>query len=184
MSDGQHEVRLDPALLSVDASAFVAKSALLAGDVHVGPAASVWFGAVIRGDSEPIRIGARTNIQDGTVVHVDRGFPCIIGDDVTVGHRCVIHGCRIGDRCLIGMSATIMSGAVLGEECIVGAGALVTEGKQIPPRSLVVGVPARIIRQVNEAEIEHLRDGADHYVEAGRAYAAAGYGVDLARHHQ
>jgi carbonic anhydrase/acetyltransferase-like protein (isoleucine patch superfamily) len=167
---------LDPALLRIDPSAFVATGAVLIGDVHVGPEASIWFGAVVRGDCEQIRIGARTNLQDGTIVHADLGFPCLIGVDVTVGHRCVLHGARINDRCLIGMSSTLMNGAVLGEECIVGAGALVTEGKQIPPRSLVMGVPARVVRQLTEANLRLLREGAEHYVAAAREYAAAGYG--------
>lgn len=169
--------RLDPALTKIDPTAFVAHNAVVVGDVHIGAEASVWFGAVIRGDREPIRVGARTNVQDGTILHVDRGEPCTVGDDVTIGHRCVIHGCTIGDRCLIGMSATIMSGATLGEECIVGAGALITEGKRIPPRSVVVGMPARVVRLVGEADLAHARDGAAHYVEAGKAYAAAGFGV-------
>ena len=130
MSGGDsHRMRLDPALLRIDASAFIAQNAVLIGDVHVGADASVWFGAVLRGDTERIRVGARTNVQDGTIVHADLGFPTLLGDDITVGHRCVVHGARIGDRCLIGMSSTLMNGVVLGEECIVGAGALVTEGK-------------------------------------------------------
>lgn len=178
MSGGDsHRMRLDPALLRIDASAFIAQSAVLIGDVHVGADASVWFGAVLRGDTERIRIGARTNVQDGTIVHADLGFPTLLGDDVTVGHRCVVHGARIGDRCLIGMSSTLMNGVVLGEECIVGAGALVTEGKQIPPRSLVLGMPARVIRTLTEADVALLREGAAHYVAAGRQYLAAGYGA-------
>jgi carbonic anhydrase/acetyltransferase-like protein (isoleucine patch superfamily) len=174
MSD-QRPMMLDPGLLRIDPSAFIARGAVILGDVHIGAEASVWFGAVIRGDCEQIRIGARTNLQDGTIVHADHGFPCLVGAEVTVGHRCVVHGARVGDRCLIGMSSTLMNGAVLGEECIVGAGALVTEGKRIPPRSLVTGVPARVIRPLTEADLQLLRDGADHYVAAARQYAAAGY---------
>ncbi|MCC6553554.1 MAG: gamma carbonic anhydrase family protein [Polyangiaceae bacterium] len=170
-------MRLDPALLRIDPSAFIAQGAVVLGDVHVGPDAGVWFGAIIRGDTEQIRIGARTNIQDGTVVHADPGFPCLLGDDVTVGHRCVVHGARVGDRCLIGMSSTLMNGAELGEECVVGAGALITEGKRIPPRSLVLGVPGRVIRRLTDDDMELWREGSRHYAEAARQYVAAGYGA-------
>lgn len=168
---------LDPGLLRIDASAFIARDAIVIGNVHIGAEASVWFGAIVRGDAEIIRVGARSNLQDGTIVHADAGFPALIGDDVTVGHRCVIHGARIGNLCLIGMSSTLMNGAVLGEECIVGAGTLITEGKQIPPRSLVVGAPARVIRSLTDADLEMLHHGSSHYVAASRQYLDAGYGT-------
>ena len=177
MSHDPRVMRLDPALLRIDPTAFIAQGAVVLGDVHIGPDASVWFGAILRGDAEQIRIGARTNIQDGTVLHADPGFPCILGDDVTVGHRCVVHGARIGARCLLGMSATLMNGVELGEECVVGAGALLTEGKRFPPRSLVLGVPARVVRQLGDADMHLWREGSSHYVEAARQYVAAGYGT-------
>lgn len=167
---------LDPGLTKIHETAFVARGAWVIGDVHLGAEASVWFNAVIRGDCERIRVGARSNIQDGTILHADTGFPCLVGDEVTVGHRCIVHGAVVGDRCLVGMGATLMNGAVIGEECIIGAGALITEGKQIPPRSLVLGVPARVIRPLTAEEVAGLRHGADHYAEAGRQYRAAGYG--------
>jgi carbonic anhydrase/acetyltransferase-like protein (isoleucine patch superfamily) len=177
MGHGPPLFQLDPALVQIAPGAFVARGAVLIGDVHVGADASIWFGAILRGDTERVRVGAQTNIQDGSVVHADPGFPCLIGREVTVGHRCVVHGARVGDRCLIGMSATVMNGATLGEECIVGAGALVPEGREVPPRSLVVGVPAKVARALTDAEVAGLRASAARYVAAGRAYQAAGYGV-------
>jgi carbonic anhydrase/acetyltransferase-like protein (isoleucine patch superfamily) len=173
MSDAR-SFRLDPDLLKVDPSAFIAPGAVVLGDVHLGADVSVWFGAVVRGDTEMIRIGARTNLQDGTIVHADPGFPCLVGDDVTVGHRVLLHGCRIGDRSLIGMSSTIMNGAVIGERCLIGAGTLITEGKQIPPGSLVMGSPGKVIRPLTEVELERMGEGAVHYADAARAYRAAG----------
>lgn len=171
----EESFRLGPAKIA--GSAFVAKGAVVVGDVVLGEEVSVWFSAVIRGDTEQIRVGARSNIQDGSVVHADPGFPCVIGEDVTVGHRCVVHGAVIGDRCLIGMSATLMNGVEIGEECIVGAGALLTENKKIPPRSLVLGAPAKVVRQLREEELAQLHFAAAHYVDAGRQYLAAGYGA-------
>jgi carbonic anhydrase/acetyltransferase-like protein (isoleucine patch superfamily) len=173
MSDA-HSFRLDPGLLKVDPTAFVAPGAVVLGDVHLGAHASVWFGAVVRGDTEMIRIGARTNLQDGTIVHADPGCPCLVGDDVTVGHRVLLHGCRVGSGSLIGMSSTLMNGAVIGERCLIGAGTLITEGKQIPPGSLVMGSPGKVIRALTAAEQERMGEGVVHYVDAARAYRAAG----------
>ena len=162
-------------LTVVDDSAFVARGVVLVGDVPIGRDAAVLFGVIARGDTSQIRLGAGSNLQDGTVVHADPGFPCWIGDHVTVGHRCVVHGARIGSFVLLGMSSTVMNGAEIGEECIIGAGALVSEGKRIPPRSLVLGVPGKVVRPLEESELLLIRGSAMHYVELGRAYKAAGY---------
>jgi carbonic anhydrase/acetyltransferase-like protein (isoleucine patch superfamily) len=174
MDPDRDRVRLDPELLRIDPGAFVAFNAFVVGDVHVGAGASIWFGTVVRGDTERIRIGARTNLQDGTVVHADPGFPCLLGEGVTVGHRCVVHGAIVGDGALIGMSATLMNGVEIGPETLVGAGALLTEDKKIPPRSLVLGAPARVIRTLTDEEVARLRASASRYVELARAYREAG----------
>lgn len=172
MSEPEEHFRLDPALTQIDDTAFIARGAVVLGDVQVGADASVWYGAVLRGDTEAIRVGPRSNVQDGSVLHADPGFPCVLGAEVTVGHRCVVHGARVGDRCLLGMGAILMNGATLGEECLVGAGALITEGKVFPPRSLILGAPAQVRRPLTEAEIADLRSAAAHYVAAARAHRA------------
>lgn len=144
---------------------FVAPGALLIGDVTAGEGASFWYNVVVRGDVCPIRVGARTNVQDLSVIHVTSGkFSTDIGDDVTIGHRAIIHGCRIEEGCLIGMGAIVMDGAVVGASSIVGAGAVVTPGTVIPPRSLVMGSPARVRREVRDDEIPGLYASALHYV--------------------
>lgn len=158
----------------VDPSAWVARNATLTGSVNVGSEATIWFGAVIRGDVEPIEIGSRSNIQDLCCLHSDPGFPCRVGEGVVVGHRAILHGAIIENECLIGMGAIVLNGAVIGEHSIVGAGALVPEGRVIPPGSLVVGVPGKVVRQVSEEEIEHIRNGAARYVEAGKRYRNIG----------
>src|SRR6478609_6701160 len=145
---------------SIADDAWVAPSADLIGDVHLGELASVWFGAVIRADNTPITVGARTNIQEGAMCHSDPGAPLTIGDDVTVGHHAILHGCTIGNRTLIGMGATILNRAVIGEDCLVGAGALVTEGKVFPPGHLIVGSPARAIRPLDDAQKAMLKASA------------------------
>lgn len=129
-------------------SAFVAPSADLIGDVHVAEHASVWFGAVLRGDIEPIRVGARSNVQDGAVLHTDAGFPCVLDADVTVGHRAVVHGARCGTGSLVGMGAVMLSGSSLGEGAVLAAGALLPEGRHVPDGMLAAGVPARVVRAV------------------------------------
>jgi len=145
---------------------FVDESAQVIGDVQLGDDVGIWMGAVLRGDVNSIRIGARSNIQDNSVVHVDFGdeLAVVLGEDVTVGHSAILHGCQIGSRCLIGMGATVLNGVRLGEECVVAAHALVVEGMQVPPRSLVMGVPARIRRQLTDADAARLKEAADHYV--------------------
>ncbi len=151
-------------------SAWVAPGAYVVGDVHLGGESSVWYGAVLRGDTEPIRIGARTNIQDGCVLHADPGYPAIVGEDCVVGHKAIVHGCEIGDRCLVGMGAIILNGARIGEGSIVAAGALVPEGKEFPPGSLIVGVPAKPVKEVTEEQTEDIARGVRTYVERAAAH--------------
>ena len=151
--------------------AWVAPSADLIGDVQLGPRASVWFGAIIRADNTPIIIGEDTNIQDGAIGHSDPGVPLTIGARVTVGHQAILHGCTIADDCLIGMGAKILNGAVLESECLVGAGALITEGKRFERGSLIVGSPARVVRQLTDEERQALRASAAHYAEKAARYA-------------
>jgi carbonic anhydrase/acetyltransferase-like protein (isoleucine patch superfamily) len=149
----------------IEDSAYVAPSADVVGDVEVGEHASVWYQCVLRGDIAPIRIGAETNIQDLTMVHVDVDQPCVIGARVGVGHRAIIHGCEIEDDCLVGMGAIVLSGAVIGSGSLVAAGAVVTEGMEVPPDSLVVGVPARVIRDVDHELRDRMRLTVEHYRE-------------------
>lgn len=151
--------------------AWVAPSADLIGNVRLGPRASIWFGAVLRGDNTPLDLGEETNFQDGAIGHSDPGFPLKIGARVTVGHQAILHGCMIADDCLIGMGARILNGAVIEANCIVGAGALITEGKRIESGSLVVGSPARVLRKLADSEREALRISAAHYAEKARRYS-------------
>jgi carbonic anhydrase/acetyltransferase-like protein (isoleucine patch superfamily) len=152
-------------LPTVDPSAYVDESAQVIGAVHIGPESSVWMNVVIRGDVNAIRIGARTNVQDGTVVHVQSGtHPTTIGDEVTIGHGAIVHGCTIEDRCLIGMGAILLNGVSVGTESIVAAGSLLPEGFQVPPRSLVMGSPARVRRSLLDADVGSIRRYAEHYV--------------------
>ncbi|UZK66565.1 gamma carbonic anhydrase family protein [Sphingomonas sp. M1-B02] len=150
---------------------WIAPSADVIGDVHLAELASVWFGAVIRADNTSILIGARSNIQEGAMLHSDPGAPCTVGEDVTVGHHAILHGCTIGDRVLIGMGATILNRAEIGEDCLVGAGALVTEGKIFPPGHLIVGSPARAVRPLDDMQKAMLRASASHYAQKQREYA-------------
>lgn len=149
----------------IDPSAFIEESARIIGDVVIGGASSVWFNVVIRGDVHFIRIGERTNIQDGTVVHVTREIhPTLVGNEVTVGHNVTLHGCTIGDRCLIGIGAVLLDGVAIGEECLIAAGTVLSPGTIIPPRSLVMGLPGRARRELMDDEIRHLRRSAESYV--------------------
>lgn len=150
--------------------AYRANNAVLTGDVTLGADASVWFGCVLRGDDAPLIIGRRTNIQDLTMVHADPGVPNTIGENVTVGHRVVLHGATVGDRCLIGMGAVLLGGSQIGEESIVAAGAVVKEGYVVPPRSLVAGVPARIVRPIRDDEVAQILKSAEGYVQKLRQY--------------
>ncbi len=163
---------LDNVSPQLRSGAWAAPSADLIGDVRLGPRASVWFGAVIRADNTPILIGEDSNVQDGAIGHSDPGFPLTIGARVTVGHQAILHGCTIADDCLVGMGAKILNGAVLESECLVGAGALVTEGKHFECGSLIVGAPARVVRQLTDDERRLLRASAAHYAEKAQRYAA------------
>jgi len=152
---------------------FLAETCVVIGDVVIGDDSSIWYGTVVRGDVMPIRVGARSNIQDGTIVHVTSGkFGTTIGDDVTIGHGAIVHACTVEDGCLIGMGSTVLDGARIGRGSFVGAGALVTPGTVIPPGSLVLGAPAKVKRPVNEQEREQIATGAAHYVELARRYLA------------
>ena len=149
----------------------MAPDAAVIGKIVLGEEASVWFGAVLRGDNEPITIGARTNIQDLTVIHTDPGLPVTIGADCTVGHRAIIHGCTIGDNSLIGMGAIVLNGAAIGNNCLIGAGALVPENKTIPDNSLVIGMPGKVVREIDAAGEASLRQSAATYVANWKRYA-------------
>jgi len=151
-------------------TAWVADSAQVMGDVVLAEDASVWFGAVIRGDMDHIRIGKRTNIQDLSVLHADVGMPLTLGDDVTVGHQVMLHGCTIGDGSLIGIGAIVLNGAKIGKGCLVGAGSLVTEGKEFPDGSMIIGSPAKAVRQLTPEQLEGLLHSAEHYVGNARRY--------------
>ena len=157
----------------IAASAWVADGARVIGNVSLGDDASVWFGVVIRGDTERIAIGRGSNIQDNSVVHADAGFPVSVGENVTVGHQCMLHGCTVGDGSLIGIQAVVLNHARIGRNCLVGAGAVVTEGKEFPDGSLILGAPARLVRVLSPEQLERMRDGAAHYVEKARVYRGA-----------
>lgn len=154
------------------AEAWIAPGARVIGAVTLGSGASVWFNAVIRGDNEPVRIGAGTNVQDNAVLHSDDGAPLTIGSDCTIGHGAIVHGCTIGDGSLVGMGATILNGAMIGRDSLVGANALVTEGKSFPDRSLIVGAPAKAIRSLDDREVAGLKQSAAHYVANARRFAS------------
>lgn len=156
----------------IDASAFVADSANLIGKVTLEANASVWFGVTIRGDNERITIGENSNIQEGTVMHTDMGYPLTLGKEVSVGHQAMLHGCTVGDGSLIGIQAVILNGAKIGKGCLVGAGALVTEGKEFPDNSLIIGTPAKVVRTLTEEDLLRLRDNAANYVERGKLFKA------------
>ncbi|HSM08104.1 MAG TPA: gamma carbonic anhydrase family protein [Gemmatimonadota bacterium] len=156
--------------------AWVAPGAVVVGDVTLASRASVWYGCVLRGDIAPIRVGARTNVQDLTMVHVDTDQPCIIGADVGIGHRAIIHGCTIADGCLIGMGAIVLSHAVIGAGSVIGAGAVVREGTEVPPGSLVVGVPGRVIRDVDDELRARTAMTVDHYLALSTAHRDGRWG--------
>jgi len=157
-------------------TAYVALNATIVGEVHLAAKASVWFGCVLRGDNAPIIIKARTNVQDLTVIHTDAGQPCTLGEEVTVGHRVVLHSATVEDGAVIGIGAIVLNGAVVGQEALVGAGALVPEGMIIPPRHLALGVPARVVRELTDEEIERTHTFATHYVARAQAFLSASKG--------
>jgi carbonic anhydrase/acetyltransferase-like protein (isoleucine patch superfamily) len=150
---------------------WLAPDASVIGNVELSDDVGIWFGAVLRGDNEPIVIGARSNIQEGVMVHTDPGYPVTIGSDCTIGHHAIIHGCTIGDNSLVGMGATILNGAKIGRNCLVGANALVTEGREFPDNSLIVGSPAKAIRTLDEDAVARLRDSALRYVENWKRFS-------------
>jgi carbonic anhydrase/acetyltransferase-like protein (isoleucine patch superfamily) len=161
---------LDGKAPRLEEGAFVADNATVIGDVILGKNASVWFGVVIRGDTDTIRIGANTNVQDMSVLHADEGVPLTIGDNVSLGHQVMLHGCTIGDNTLIGIQAVVLNNAKIGRNCIVGAGAVVTEGKEFPDNSLIIGAPARVVRQLDEEAMKKLAHNAEHYVGNAQRY--------------
>ena len=154
-------------------TAYVAPNATIVGEVHVAGEASVWFGCVLRGDNAPITVGARTNVQELTVIHTDAGEPCTLGEGVTIGHRAVLHSATVEDGALIGIGAIVLNGAIVGREAMVGAGALVPPGMVIPPRHLALGMPARVVRGLATEEIERLHTDAANYVARARAFLLA-----------
>jgi carbonic anhydrase/acetyltransferase-like protein (isoleucine patch superfamily) len=156
----------------IAASAYIAETADVIGDVEIGENTSIWFTSVLRGDIEPIRVGANSNIQDGSIVHTMLGLPVVIGDWVTVGHRAVIHGCKIGDHCLIGMGAILLNNVMVGEGSIIAAGALVSENTVVPPRSLYVGFPAKFKRQLGDPDRAFIDMHAAHYLDYKEVYLA------------
>lgn len=163
---------LDGTAPQVAASAWVADSAQVMGNVSVGEDASVWFGTVVRGDCESIAIGAGSNVQDASVLHADVGKPLVIGERVTVGHQVMLHGCTIGDESLIGIGAVVLNGARIGRNCLVGAGALVTEGKEFPDGSMILGSPAKAVRQLTPEQMAAIRQSAQHYIDNARRFRA------------
>ena len=154
---------------------FLAPGAWVIGDCDIGDDVSIFFGSVLRGDILPIRIGKRTNIQEHSIIHTSNGrIPTTVGEEVTIGHRSLLHGCTVGDRVLVGMGSILLDECVIGEDSVIGAGSLVTEGKAFPPRSMIFGSPAKLVRELRSEEVEYLRTSANRYVEVGRRYREQG----------
>lgn len=166
MSDLQLDFQPD----LIDPTAFIADGAVVLGDVQLAAESSVWFNAVVRGDTSPIRIGHGSNVQDGCVLHADPGFPCIIGSQVTIGHAAVVHGATIADDVMIGLRAVVLNGATIGSGSVIAAGAIVTEGVTIPPNSLVMGVPGKVVRETTAEHREKIRQAARHYIASSKQY--------------
>lgn len=165
------EYSLDGAKVKhIEGKYWIAPNAVVVGDVRLGVDVSVWWNAVIRADNEPVRLGEGTNIQDGSVLHSDPGFPLTLGKHVTVGHMAMLHGCTVGDGSLVGIGAVILNGAKIGSDCLIGARCLITEGKEIPDRSLVVGSPGKVVRQLSDDEIKNIRANAEHYIKNSYRY--------------
>jgi carbonic anhydrase/acetyltransferase-like protein (isoleucine patch superfamily) len=162
--------QLDDRIPEIDPDAWVAESANIIGRVRLGPFASVWFGATLRGDNELVWLSAYSNAQENVVMHTDPGFPLTVGEYVTIGHQAMLHGCTIGDGSLIGIQAVVMNGAKIGPGCLIGAGALITEGKEIPAGSLVMGSPGKVVRTLSDEEIAGLRRGPTSYSQRAQAY--------------
>ena len=161
----------------IDATAFLARGAIVLGEVRLGRDASVWYNSVVRGDTERIAIGDETNIQDLSMVHADPGVPCLVGCRVTVGHRVILHGCLVEDECLIGMGAILLNGARVGSGSVIGAGAVLAEGMEVPPGSLVLGVPGRVVRAVDEATRGRIDRSWRHYVAEARLHRAGRFPI-------
>lgn len=165
--------------VEIHPTAFIASNATLIGDIRILEASSVWFGCVLRAEEAPLVVGPRTNVQDLTVIHTDPGYPCRLGAGVTIGHRAVVHGATVEDGAMIGIGAIVLNGAVVGEEALVGAGALVTEGSVIPPRTLALGVPARVVRELSEDDLMDLRAATTWYVEKAHKFRQGGSSEDV-----
>jgi carbonic anhydrase/acetyltransferase-like protein (isoleucine patch superfamily) len=159
-----------PRVIKIHPTVFVAETATVIGDVTIGKDSSVWFSAVLRGDAAPITVGEGTNLQDNSVIHVDQGAPTSIGKRVTIGHGAIVHAAKIDDHVIIGMGAIILSRAVIGSHSIIAAGSVVPEGREIPPRSLVMGVPGKVVRHVTEEEVAQIEEGAEHYIDRAKNY--------------
>ena len=164
--------QLDTLTPHVAETAWVADSAQVIGAVELAEGASIWFGSILRGDNEPMRIGRNSNVQDGSMLHSDPGSPLTLGENVTVGHQVMLHGCTIGDGSLIGIKAVVLNGAKIGKNCLVGAGSLVTEGKEFPDGSMILGSPAKVVRELTPEQIAGLSRAAQHYVDNAKRYAA------------
>lgn len=164
---------LDRSRRKVHPTAFIAENATIVGDVTIGPESSVWYGAVIRADTTPVTIGEQTNIQDGCILHADPGFPAVIGDRVTIGHGAIVHGATVEDDALIGMRAVVLNGAKVGRGSIVGSGAVVAEGASIPPNSLALGIPARVVRELAPEQTRRIKESALAYVEHAKEHKAS-----------
>ena len=153
-------------------TAWVADSAQVIGNVELAEGASIWFGAILRGDNELMRIGRNSNVQDGSMLHSDPGYPLTLGENVTVGHQVMLHGCTVGDGSLIGIKSVVLNGAKIGKNCLVGAGSLVTEGKEFPDGSMIMGAPAKVVRELSPEQIAGMQRAATHYVDNAKRYAA------------
>lgn len=161
---------LDRSRAKVHGSAFVAENAVIIGDVTIGPDSSVWYGCVVRGDRSPVVVGARCNVQDGAIIHEDPEYPVCLGDDVSLGHGAIVHGATLGDRVLVGIRAVVLNGATVGADCVIGAGSVVTPGMQVPARSVVMGIPGRVVREVRPDDLALIQRTAANYVRLSRQY--------------
>ena len=181
MTAGPMLIEFEGKTPKIDPAAFVAPGAKLIGDIELGPEATVWYNCVLRGDMNRIRIGARSNVQDGSVIHVDpprvggpeHGFPCLIGEDVLIGHMAMVHGCTLQDRAFVGLGAIVMDGCVIESDAMLAAGAMLTQGKVVPSGQLGAGRPAKFVRDLRPEDLAHMRMGSAHYVELGKRHAAA-----------
>lgn len=163
-------VKLNDIKPKVSENAFVAENAVIIGDVELSENVSIWFGAVLRGDIEKITIGKNSNVQDNSTIHTDYGIPCVVGENVTVGHNVILHSCSIGDNVIVGMGSTILNGAKIAKNCLIGANSLVTHKIQFEEGCLILGNPAKIVRKLTDKEIEHIQENANHYVENSKRY--------------